>query len=208
MPEHPVPPDQPSRPRDERGTEAAFAAFRPRRGRAVALGCQWGALLLFAVLALALPGVAGGARWGVADRLMFFAIGVVIALLAHRYASIVAVPSREGLVVRNLVVTRTITWPEIVGVQFGGGEPWVSLDLADADTVAVMAIQKADGPVAVREASRLAALVQALGERSPGTSPGPTGPDADRGPDPHAGPGAGPGAGSDDRPDSGREADA
>ena len=67
---------------------------------------------------------------------------------------------------RNLVLTRTLTWPEVVGIQFGGGEPWVTLDLEDGDTVAVMAIQKADGAVAGREASRLAALIQAFGEAS------------------------------------------
>jgi hypothetical protein len=66
--------------------------------------------------------------------------------------------------VRNLVLTRTLEWAEVVGVQFGGGEPWVTLDLEDGDTVAVMAIQKADGDVSGREASRLAALVQAFGE--------------------------------------------
>ena len=66
--------------------------------------------------------------------------------------------------VRNLVVTRTLQWPQIVGIQFGGGEPWVSLDLDDGDTLAVMAIQKADGDVSGREASRLAALIQAFGE--------------------------------------------
>lgn len=145
--------------------DAPFAPFRPRRGRAVALTFQWGSLALFAALALILPATAGGAVWSAGDRVMFFLIGVAIAWVAHRYASIVAVPSREGLVVRNLVITRTLTWPEIVSVHFGGGDPWVSLDLADADTVAVMAIQKADGPAALREASRLAALVQALGER-------------------------------------------
>jgi hypothetical protein len=130
------------------------------------LGFQWGSLLLFAALALVLPATAGGAVWSAGDRVMFFLIGVVIAWVAHRYASIVAVPSREGLVVRNLMLTRTLAWPEIVSVRFGGGDPWVTLDLADADTVAVMAIQKADGPTAVTEASRLAALVHALGEQA------------------------------------------
>ena len=42
---------------------------------------------------------------------------------------------------------------------FGGGEPWVTLDLADGDTLAVMAIQRADGEDAVAEARRLATLV-------------------------------------------------
>jgi hypothetical protein len=163
-------PDPTSAPQDDptpRPAEpgAPFAPFRPRRGRVVALTFQWGSLALFAALALVLPATAGGAVWSPVDRAMFFLIGVAIAWVAHRYASIVAVPSREGLVVRNLVVTRTLDWPEIVGVHFSGGDPWVGLDLADADTVAVMAIQKADGPFAQREASRLAALVHALGER-------------------------------------------
>lgn len=141
----------------------ALAPFRPKRGRAVALGVVWTSLAVFGVIAVVMPAQAGG-RWGVGDRLMFFGLGVAIAFVAWRYASIVAVPSREGLVVRNLVLTRSLEWPEIVSIQFGGGEPWVTLDLEEGDTVAVMAIQKADGPVAGREASRLAALVQAFGE--------------------------------------------
>ena len=145
------------------GEGDAFATFRPRRGRAVALGVVWASLAVFGGLALLMPAETLG-QWSIVDRLMFFALGVVIAVVAWRYASISAVPTREGLVVRNLVLTRTLTWPEVVGVQFGGGEPWVSLDLDDGDTLAVMAIQKADGDVAGREASRLAALVQAFGE--------------------------------------------
>ncbi len=191
---------QPTPPEHVGASEAAFAPFRPRRGRAVALTFQWGALVLFAVLAVFLPAVVGRSRWGPIDRAMFFSIGVVIALLAHRYAAIVAVPSREGLVVRNLMLTRTVLWSEIVRVQFGGGEPWVSLDLADADTLAVMAIQKADGPVAGREASRLAALVQALGE---GGDDGEDSEDGAPGSASEHRPGDGPGDGPDDGPEAG-----
>jgi hypothetical protein len=131
----------------------------------VALAVGWLSLVVFGVIAVVMPAQAGG-RWGIGDRLMFFGLGVAVALIAWRYASIVAVPSRSGLVVRNLMLTRTLAWPEVVGIQFGGGEPWVTLDLEDGDSVAVMAIQKADGPVAGREASRLAALIQAFGEAS------------------------------------------
>lgn len=131
----------------------------------MALGVVWASLAVFGAIALLMPAQSDG-RWGVGDRLMFFGLGVALAFVAWRYASIVAVPSREGLVVRNLVLTRSLEWPDIVGIQFGGGEPWVTLDLEEGDTVAVMAIQKADGPVAGREASRLAALVQAFGEAS------------------------------------------
>ncbi|TQM58300.1 PH domain-containing protein [Humibacillus xanthopallidus] len=149
--------------RDADPAPDAFATFRSRRGRAVALGVAWTALIVFGGLAVLMPVETLG-HWSIIDRLMFFALGVVIAVVAWRYASISAVPSREGLIVRNLVLTRTLTWPEVVGVQFGGGEPWVTLDLDDGDTLAVMAIQKADGEVSGREASRLAALVQAFGE--------------------------------------------
>ncbi|MDN5764292.1 MAG: PH domain-containing protein [Humibacillus sp.] len=141
----------------------ALAPFRPRRARVVALWAGWCSLAVFGVIAVIIPSQVDD-RWGIGDRLMLFAFGVVIAVLAWRYASIRAVPSRQGLLVRNLVVSRTLEWSEVVGISFGGGEPWVSLDLEDGDTLAVMAIQKADGAAGSREASRLAALVQAFGE--------------------------------------------
>ncbi|MEO7447117.1 MAG: PH domain-containing protein [Humibacillus sp.] len=145
------------------GTSEAFATFQPRRGRAVALGVVWSSLIVFGALAVLMPAETLG-HWSIIDRLMFFALGAAIAAIAWRYVAIKAVPTREGLLVRNLVLTRTLSWPEVVGVQFGGGEPWVTLDLDDGDTLAVMAIQKSDGEVSGREASRLAALVQAFGE--------------------------------------------
>lgn len=141
----------------------ALAPFRPRRGRFVAQCALWGSLVVFGVIALLIPAQVGGS-WGVADRLMFFGLGVAVAALAWRYTAIRATPSRQHLVVRNLVVSRTVEWSQVVGIQFGGGEPWVTLDLDDGDTLAVMAIQKADGPAAQQQASRLAALIQAFGE--------------------------------------------
>lgn len=143
-----------------------YAVFRPRRGRKVAIGVAVAALAIFTAGAISVPQgdpVLGG--WTILDRLTLVLIGVAIAVLMWRYASIRAVPSREGLVVRNLFTTRRLAWPQIVRVQFGGGAPWVTLDLDDTDTVAVMAIQKADGRFSRAEAGRLSALVQVNGER-------------------------------------------
>ena len=135
----------------------AFAVFQPRRGRAVAL------LLLFAIIAVLLPGPAQGGTWRTGDKIFFAGVGVAIAFLLWRFASIRAIPTRDGISVRNLITTRVVPWRSIVDVRFGGGDPWVTVELDDTDTLAIMAIQKADAEYGRSEASRLAALVQALG---------------------------------------------
>ncbi len=141
----------------------AFDVFRPRRGRVVALVVAVASLLLFGVVAILLPGPGSGGQWTPVDRVFFFGCGLAIAALLWRYASIRAVPSRQGLGIHNLVRSRTVEWRSVVAVQFSGGDPWVTLELDDTDQVAVMAIQKADGAYGKAEASRLAALVEALG---------------------------------------------
>lgn len=144
-----------------RGQPDPYAMFRPRRGRRVAAAMSVLSVVIFTGGALSMPWVdpsRGG--WGVTDRLFLICWGFVVAACLWRFAAIRAVPSTRGLVIRNLVTTRTIEWPQIVRVQFGGGAPWVSVDLDDTDTVAVMAIQKADGGYGQAEAARLSALVQ------------------------------------------------
>jgi hypothetical protein len=147
-----------------------YAVFRPRRGRRVALTMAVLSLLIFTSGALSLPRVdplVGG--WSTLDRLMLISGGVAVAAFMWRFASIRAVPSRHGLVIRNLITTRTLEWAQIVRVQFGGGAPWVSVDLDDTDVVAVMAIQKADGAFGQAEAARLSALVQVHSRPRPTT---------------------------------------
>ena len=145
-------------------SDADLQPFRSRRGRLVATIMAVLSLVVFVTVAVLLPSNAGLTTWQPADRALVMGIGVLIALVCWRYASIRAVPSRDGLVVRNLVVTRTVSWAQVIDVEFGGGAPWVTLELDDTDTLAVMAIQRADGPAAMAEAQRLAMLVRDLGE--------------------------------------------
>ncbi|MEO8517562.1 MAG: PH domain-containing protein [Dermatophilaceae bacterium] len=145
-----------------------YAVFRPRRGRRVALTMAALSMLIFTGGAISLPQVDplfGG--WGLPDRLLLVGCGAAISSLLWRYATIRAVPGVTTLVIRNLLTTRTLEWAQIVRVQFGGGAPWVSVDLDDTDTVAVMAIQKADGAFGRAEAARLAALVQVHSQPHP-----------------------------------------
>jgi hypothetical protein len=149
--------------------EPAADAYRPfvsRRARVVAASMGVLALLVFGGLAVLLPTNAGLTTWQGGDRVLVALIGMLIALGCWRYAGIRAVPTPDGLLVRNLVVTRQVAWAQIIGVQFGGGAPWVTLELDDTDTIAVMAIQRADGEQAEQEAVRLAGLVRDLGEAS------------------------------------------
>jgi hypothetical protein len=152
---------------DGRQDSDPYAVFRPRRGRQVAMVMAVLSLLIFTGGAISLPVVDplyGG--WDLLDRFFLVLCGVAVAAAMWRYALIRAVPSPEGLEIRNLITTRKLEWAQIVRVQFGGGAPWVSLDLDDTDTVAVMAIQKADGAFGRAAAGRLSALVQVHGRPS------------------------------------------
>ncbi|KGN38830.1 hypothetical protein N803_08940 [Knoellia subterranea KCTC 19937] len=134
--------------------------FRSRRGRLMATVMAVVSIVLFALLAVLVSGVDEGG-WVVADRVMMAVIGVGLALVLWRWAAVRAVPDDTGLNVHNLIGQRHIAWDEIEDVTFDDGDPWVSLHLKDTETVAVMAIQRADGPSSRAEAQRLADLVAA-----------------------------------------------
>jgi hypothetical protein len=132
------------------------APFRPRRGRVMPL--VMGVVTIALCVGVAL-GMGASGEWGPGDQLALVALGAGIAGFLWRYVGIRAVPDAEGLTVRNLVVTRRITWDEVVEVRFPEGAPWVTLELDDGDDLAVMAVQRADGERARGEARRLARLV-------------------------------------------------
>ncbi|MHB1490117.1 hypothetical protein GALL_345480 [mine drainage metagenome] len=138
--------------------DALHAPFRPRLARAVSLSFAGAVVVLTLVLAIALPTEGSGA-FALPDRLGIVLVGVAIVVFLWRQASVVALPDVDGLTVRNLVFTRRLAWAEIISVRFGSGRPWVQLDLADGDTLAVMGVQESDGARAVEESRRLATLV-------------------------------------------------
>jgi hypothetical protein len=94
------------------------------------------------------------------NRVAIALLGVAGAAFLWRYAVIRAVPSPTGLRVVNLFSSRELEWAQILRVGFSGGAPWAVLELTDTEELAVMAIQRADGERADREASRLAALIE------------------------------------------------
>lgn len=141
---------------DVGGPEAPDAPFRPRRGRAMPLVMATATLVICGAVAV---GLGASGEWGPGDQLALVAFGAGIAAFLGRYAGIRAVPDADGLTVRNLVLTRRVSWDEVVEVRFPDGAPWVSLELDDGDDLAVMAVQRADGDRSRAEARRLAGLV-------------------------------------------------
>ncbi len=137
---------------------SAYAPFKPKRGALVAKASALASIVVFTGLALSAPS-GGEVGWSAPDRAMTVLLGLVLAGLLWRFASLRAAPSESGLRVTNLVHTRELDWASIVNVGYSGGSPWVVLELSDTEEVAVMAIQRSDGPYAAREAARLAALV-------------------------------------------------
>lgn len=138
--------------------ESLHAVIRPRRGRRVAIGIAVAETLVFSVPALLMPGSGPGAfHWG--DRAGIIGLALLIAAFLYRFAQVRAVPREDGMSVHNLVRTTQLEWAQIVAVRFGGGNPWVLLDLDDGETLPVMAIQRADGAFGEAEARRLATLL-------------------------------------------------
>lgn len=133
---------------------ATAAVFRPVRGRVVPIVIGIAILVGAIALAVVLP-----EQYGPMDRITCAGIGVAVAAFMSRYATIHASPTAEGLQVRNLGPGELVPWEEITAVRFSQGMPWVRVDLADGTDMAVMAIQRADGPRSLDEAQRLADLV-------------------------------------------------
>ncbi|HLT84502.1 MAG TPA: PH domain-containing protein [Phototrophicaceae bacterium] len=132
--------------------------FRPRAARWVAsvlcVLCVLAPPALFVVMAAADLGMSLPDRYGA------ILIAAVLAWLCYRQARVRATPDDAGLTVRNFIRVRRVEWAQIVAVRFGPNHPWAQLDLSDGTTLAVMAVQTADGAHGRKESGRLAALVQ------------------------------------------------
>ncbi|AEI12268.1 PH domain-containing protein [Cellulomonas gilvus] len=125
--------------------------FRPHLARVSAFALIALVTLATAALVVLMPDLTA------LDRTGFVLLGALVVWFCWRQASVAALPDEDGLTVRNLLVTTRVSWAQIVSVRFGD-RPWVQLDLADGDTLAVMGVQRADGERAQVQARRLATL--------------------------------------------------
>lgn len=139
-----------------------YSPFTPRRTRVVLLTFAvlvWAAFVALAIMFF----VIDVASYSALDAAMLVALGALIAVFLAMLGMVKAVPTADGLYVRNILSRRRLEWAEIIAVRLveQSGDPWVTLDLSDGTTTAVMAIQRSDGKHGSNEALRLALLVDA-----------------------------------------------
>jgi hypothetical protein len=144
-----------------------FRTFRGRFGTPTAYG-----LALLSIGGCTFVALAASTA-DTANRIAIIAFGLLGGVIAWRFGAVRAVPDATGLTVVNYATSRRLAWAEIVTVRFGPNDPWVHLDLADGDVLAVMGIQRADGEHGMAEARRLVALISELGEAAEPGHPSP-----------------------------------
>ena len=94
------------------------------------------------------------AKFTIFQRGTLIVIALLFGVLMYALLRSRAVAYADRLVVVNGYRRRELTWPQIVAARLPPGAPWVTLDLADGETCAVMGIQSSDGNrarIALRE---------------------------------------------------------
>ncbi|HEY3681879.1 MAG TPA: PH domain-containing protein [Streptosporangiaceae bacterium] len=128
--------------------------WRPHRGRLVTHAFAVVVLVVVLVLAVVLPH-----PFGIADRVGFVVVGAAIAAVLYLLGRCRLRADADGLTVVNVIRTTELEWAEVVGVSHAVGDPWVTLDLDDGDTLPAMGIQAADGERARQAIGELRALL-------------------------------------------------
>lgn len=101
------------------------------------------------------------AKFTIFQRGTLLVLGLLVFALLYGLLRSRVEAHPDRLVVVNGYRRREYAWPQIVAVNLPPGAPWVTLDLADGETAAVMGIQGSDGTRAREAARHLRRLVAA-----------------------------------------------
>lgn len=133
---------------------------RPRRLTVVCWVCAVAVVAFCTVVGALLHGrTAGGGRFERGDQVAMTVLGLLLAagILAFTRPRLDA--DAAGVRVRNVVGSYDLPWQVVLRVRFDDGAPWPVLDLADDETVSVMAVQSVDGEYAVTAVQGLRRLL-------------------------------------------------
>jgi hypothetical protein len=153
--------------------EADVVRTHPVRLRRVAAAAAAVVVATFAVIAVLLGSTSSeGVAFGVGDQIAMVLLGCFVAggILLLARPSLVA--DERGLQVRNIFGSHDIPWEVVRAVAFRDGSPWATLELADDDQVALLAVQASDGERSVAAVRALRALQARHAAAGEGPTPG------------------------------------
>jgi hypothetical protein len=139
------------------GTDAVVVV-RPRK---VLIAAWVGAVVtvvLFTVIAVLLRNSPTGVFFRLADQVALVLMGLFVAAGVLLLARPRVRADAEGIEVRNILLTRRLSWDVVERVAFPDGASWARLDLPDDEYMSVLAIQAVDGRYAVDGITRVRAM--------------------------------------------------
>lgn len=116
-------------------------------------------VLAYAALSVALT-VIQWTGWHGYDIVWMNALGLLFGFVVFKVGAIEAVPTEEGLKVRNIFATHFYEWNQIIDAHLPLTSSWAVLDLNDGTTASVMAIQHSDSGHAHKAMDRLRTLIE------------------------------------------------
>lgn len=132
---------------------------RPVRLRRVAVVVATAVVATFVVISVLLGNTRSeGVVFGVGDQIAMVALGLFVAGGILLIARPTLAADERGLHVRNILASHDIPWEVVREVAFPDGSPWATLELADDDQLALLAVQASDGERSVAAVRALRAL--------------------------------------------------
>jgi hypothetical protein len=98
--------------------------------------------------------------FGIGQRVTLILFFLAVLILLNALFRTSATADESGLTIVNGYKKRHYDWPEVIKVTLTPHRPWALLDLAEGDTVSVMAIQVSDGSRARTAAHELATVLE------------------------------------------------
>ncbi len=132
---------------------------RPQRVRRVCLASAAGIVGLFALFGFLLHGNNGnGVPFHTGDQIALAGLGLLFAAGVLTLTRPRVEADERHIRVRNVLGSYDLPWAVVRAIRFDPGSPWMTLELADDDQVAVMAVQAVDKEYALEAVTGLRAL--------------------------------------------------
>lgn len=147
--------------RDESGQPPRVTlphTYRPRGARIATAIAAVAIVAAVAFLWLMLPGEVQ-AEFSVGQRITLIGFFVAVLVVLNGIFRTSARATVDGLTVVNGYRGHELEWGQLVRISLTPNRPWALLDLDDGTTLAVMAIQSADGKRATTSARELARMI-------------------------------------------------